>query len=906
PTGAGEQALPKRGSSNLPLPLELENLEQVKKQFDAIVRSMPHGLCFLSGAWQIQWVNRAFNALFSPDSAATVTDLTSGALEKCFPSSEDFKDYARRAIASIRQFGFDRREIQLVKTDGTIFWCEISIVRHDPSSTAPGLLATLTDQTERHRAEIKLKDSERRFRSLVQNSTDMLLVYGSDGNVSYANPTVERILGFTPDEMIGRSGYSFVHPDDLPVAKKFFRRLMDSPGEKFQTEFRISHKNGSWRDVEGVATNLLHDPTIQGIVANSRDITERKLAESALRDSEAMFESLVESLAQNVFRKDREGRFTFVNTNFCRTVGRSREDILGKTDFDLFPKKLAQKFRDDDLKVMESGAPVELTEENVAPDGSVMYVQVVKTPVRNVEGKVIALQGIFWDVTEKIRAQETLRESEERYRSFVESLPVGVYRTTPARQGFFVAANTAMARIFGYDSVTEFMKVKPLDLYLDPKVQQDFSAQLVRDGKVLDIEFQLRKRDGSVIWVRNSTSATLNSQGKIVYFDGVIEDITRRKEMEAALRASQEKYGILVNNVTDCLYEVDLAGNLTFANKALTEFLGYSNEELMGKNNRSYMDEANAKKVFEAFNTVFRTGESHKGLVYELFSRDGDQKIVEGSISLMRDNAGKPTGFFGVIRDITERRRAQAALEEKTRQLERANQDLVRKNAELDEFTYIASHDLQEPLRKLTAFTDFLKKDIGENLPPRAEKDLGFIVDAATRMQTLVQDLLQLSRAGKAAMKREKILLNECAQHALEAVAMRIETSKAMIKQDDLPEVWGDRTMLTQLYQNLVGNALKFIAPGDTPEITLTCERVDDQIVLGVKDNGIGIKPEYAEQIFAPFKRLHGRDKYEGSGIGLSICRKCVERHGGTIWVESEPGKGAHFRFTLGERAKKR
>jgi light-regulated signal transduction histidine kinase (bacteriophytochrome) len=259
-----------------------------------------------------------------------------------------------------------------------------------------------------------------------------------------------------------------------------------------------------------------------------------------------------------------------------------------------------------------------------------------------------------------------------------------------------------------------------------------------------------------------------------------------------------------------------------------------------------------------------------------------------------------------VIRDVTERKKARQALAERQIQLERANEDLRRKNAELDEFTYIASHDLQEPLRKLTAFTDLLRKDAGGALPERAAKDLGFIVDAAQRMQTLVQDLLLLSRAGKSAMKRERISLAECARAALDALAMRIEATGARIIQDDLPEVWGDRTMMTQLYQNLIGNALKFIGPRK-PVVHLTLDRdAEGEITLGVKDNGIGLKQEYAEQIFAPFKRLHGRDKYEGSGIGLSICRKCVERHGGRIWVESQSGEGAHFRFTLGERTSPR
>ena len=249
---------------------------------------------------------------------------------------------------------------------------------------------------------------------------------------------------------------------------------------------------------------------------------------------------------------------------------------------------------------------------------------------------------------------------------------------------------------------------------------------------------------------------------------------------------------------------------------------------------------------------------------------------------------------------IVERKRAEAKLVQQARQLERANRQLESKNAELDQFTYVASHDLQEPLRKVTAFSGILRQDLGQNLSERAEKDLGFIVDAAKRMQKLVQDLLALSRSGRVAMKVESISLDRCADQAIDSLAIRMKESQGQIIRDELPQVWGDRTMLTQLYQNLLSNALKFAA-ADRPQIRLTAERGEEQLILGVQDNGIGIEPRYAEQIFAPFKRLHGRGEYEGTGIGLAICCKTVERHGGKIWVESTPGNGAHFKFTLDE-----
>jgi signal transduction histidine kinase len=255
--------------------------------------------------------------------------------------------------------------------------------------------------------------------------------------------------------------------------------------------------------------------------------------------------------------------------------------------------------------------------------------------------------------------------------------------------------------------------------------------------------------------------------------------------------------------------------------------------------------------------------------------------------------------------EIAKSKRAEEALADRTVQLERINRELVALNAELDGFTNMASHDMQEPLRTLMAFSDLLRKDLGDSLSEQAAKDLTFITEAARRMQALIQDLLALSRAGRAPKKREKVSLRECADLALEALAMRVQETGAQIVQDKLPDVWGDSTLITQLYQNLIGNALKF-SVDQRPLIQLTFEEREGTQVFGVKDNGIGIEPNYAREVFKPFRRLHGRSEYEGSGVGLAICRKIVDRHGGKIWVESEPGKGAHFRFTFPHRAKER
>ncbi len=237
--------------------------------------------------------------------------------------------------------------------------------------------------------------------------------------------------------------------------------------------------------------------------------------------------------------------------------------------------------------------------------------------------------------------------------------------------------------------------------------------------------------------------------------------------------------------------------------------------------------------------------------------------------------------------------------EEFAQRLDRANETLVTRNKELDEFTYIASHDLQEPLRKLQSFSKLLPMDLGGDLPEDAATDLKFITDAANRMENLVDDLLELSRSSRGETRLEPIELQTCLADAMNILSLRIEESESTITHSNLPRVLGDARLLTQLFQNLIGNGIKYKSPDRNAFVEVTAEATNDGHTITVSDNGIGIEDQYLDQIFSPFKRLHGRSEYEGSGIGLAICRKVVERHGGKIWAESNMSQGTSFKFTL-------
>jgi light-regulated signal transduction histidine kinase (bacteriophytochrome) len=283
--------------------------------------------------------------------------------------------------------------------------------------------------------------------------------------------------------------------------------------------------------------------------------------------------------------------------------------------------------------------------------------------------------------------------------------------------------------------------------------------------------------------------------------------------------------------------------------------------------------------------------------------KDGTEVPVEISLSPLEGASGSQV--IAIIRDVTDRRRAEQELKSTAAELARSNEELQRvaaelsrSNRELEQFTHVASHDLQEPLRMVSSYTQLLARRYTGKLDEDADEFIEYAVDGANRMQQLIQDLLSYARVGSRGRKFKPVDLNDVVQHVLEDLQAPLKESNGTVHTAELPAVLGDPGALTQLFQNLIGNALKYRAE-EAPRIGITAAATDGRWEISVTDNGIGFEQQYAEQLFTMFKRLHTREHYDGTGIGLAICRKIVERHGGKIWAESEPDRGSRFKFTL-------
>ena len=355
---------------------------------------------------------------------------------------------------------------------------------------------------------------------------------------------------------------------------------------------------------------------------------------------------------------------------------------------------------------------------------------------------------------------------------------------------------------------------------------------------------------------------------------------------------ADKQFRQLLEAAPDAIVIVGPQGDILLVNRMSEVLFGYSRDDLIGqaveillparfreghhKHRDSYIDNAHTRPM---------------GTGLELYAcrKDGTEFPVEISLSPLQT----PSGMLvtSVVRDITERKQVQKALEHHAAELERSN-------AELEQFAYVASHDLQEPLRMITSYSQLLERRYKDKLDGDALEFIDYVVDGAKRMQELINDLLAFSRVGTRGREFEPIDMEAVYNRVLGNLQVAVEEQRAEISHDPLPKVMADGLQLVQLLQNLIGNAIKFHADAP-PKVHVSAEIQDQEALFCVRDEGIGFEPQYAERIFQVFQRLHGKRSYPGTGIGLAICKKIVERHGGRIWVETQPGKGSKFYFTL-------
>jgi PAS domain S-box-containing protein len=733
------------------------------------------------------------------------------------------------------------------------------------------ILTHLLDITQRKRAE----ENVRRFQLLAAHSRDIILFMRREsGRILEANSAAEQAYGYSRDEILELAIRDLRAPDTMGLTSEQMAQA-DAAGILFETVHR--RKDGSTFPVEVSSQGATVDG-VRTLVSVVRDITERKQMEQKLRESEHKYSLLFDKLSvPTVVFQLPEGIITNVNEASEKLNGFTRQEQVGKTTTELGLVK--PEDREMILTLLKRDGGIVNQEICITTGAGEIRFIMLNATVLTMDGSLHVITT-WQDITDRKRAELALQKSEMRFSTIFENSPIaiGISRVSDRK---IILANEALLHLYGYSrEETIGRTTAELGIWANIEEQQHFIEALQTGHKVQGMEAVARQISGEerhvLIWgelFEISDELCLVAQ---------IVDITEWRHAEQNLKESEERFSIAFH-ASPVAQAITLtsAGELLVVNDAYCRLFEYSREELVGKSTIDLRLWENPADRQAALEELLTTGHIHLQEI-NIRTQSGEIRTALTSIEPISWK-GLPCVISSVI-DITDRKQME--------------DDLRRSNAELEQFAYVASHDLQEPLRAVAGMVQLLQRRYQGQLDERADEYIHHAVEAADRMQSLINDLLAFSRVGRRSNPIEPVESKICLGVALRNLAVAIHESNALITADALPVVRADSTQLVQLFQNLIANGIKFQSRKE-PQIHISAKLVKDAWLFSVQDNGIGIEPQYFERIFLVFQRLHTRREYPGTGIGLAICKKIVERHGGSIWVESMPGVGSTFYFTL-------
>ncbi|MGB8918883.1 MAG: PAS domain S-box protein [Candidatus Sulfotelmatobacter sp.] len=770
-------------------------------------------------------------------------------------------------------------------------------------------------------------EGDAKYRGLLEAAPDAMVVVDQVGEIVLVNVQAEKQFGYRRDELVGQKVKNII-PEGFAerLVSDATRSAADALAQQIGMGIELSgrRKDGSEFPIEMMLSPL---ESAEGILVTAaiRNISARKAAEAHLVQMESRYRGLLEAAPDAMVVVNQRGEILLVNVQAEKKFGYRRDELIGQKVKDIIPEGFAERLIADaarstaDALAQHMGTGIELSGRR--KDGSEFPIEIMLSPLESAEG--ILVTAAIRNISARKDAEKHLAQMEGRYRGLLEAAPDAMVVVNQG--GEIVLVNVQAEKQFGY----------PRDELVGQKVKniipEGFAERLISDATRsaadalaqqigMGIELSGRRKDGSEFPIEIMLSPLESAEGILV--TAAIRNISGRRAAEKHLVQMEGRYRGLLEAAPDAMVVVNQTGEIVLLNLQAEKQFGYRRDELVGQRVKNIIPEGFAERLIaDASRSVADALAQQIGMGIELSGRrkDGSEFPIEIMLSPLESAEG--ILVTAAIRNISARKKSEQAntqlenqatvmrgahdelelrVSERTKELAFANQVLEQSNLELKQFAYIASHDLQSPLRSISGFVQLLKMEYEDKLSEEAVDWIRRTVQSIGQMQTLIRDLLSYSRVDARSVPFTQIPFLDIVNDALTLLESSIRDSGGRVTWDQLPVIMGDRSQLVQLIQNLIGNGLTY--RGDKPpHIHLSAERSGKEWVFSVCDNGIGIDPKHYEQIFEIFKRLHDQKDYPGTGIGLAVCRRVVIRHGGRIWVQSEPGHGSTFFFTIPE-----
>lgn len=768
---------------------------------------------------------------------------------------------------------------------------------------------------------VQLRQNETRFRAIFEHAALGIVRLGLDGRVIQANAALERMSGYTAAELHAMHYADLIRLQETPGDVALHQLLTNGMRDAYSLLGQYVRKDGERLPAQ-VSMSLVRDAlgNPDFLIGTVQEISQERNVQEAQNRQRDFLESIYNGTDMAIFVVEvslaGEFRFSAINIAYERLTGLESKDVLGKTPYELapfIPLDALEKINANYARCIAAGESISY-EERIPIAGRITWWLTRLSPLANANGRIYRIVGTALPITERKLAEEKLHQSEALRRVALEGAQLGtwsidlvtgsVFWDKRAREIFGVSMQQPISQELG------LRLVHPDDRDRDQKAYIRATDPITGSGEY-NIEKRIVSENGDVFWVAMKGRVLFAEDGngrRAVQFTGIVMDITPRKKAEeaqrryqdeleelvaeraAALKMSEARYRTLTESSPDMIFLINSDYTLAYVNPVAARQFGENAADVIGNPQTALFPAQLTARQQQVLRHVFASREMQQ-IESKVSTPQADIWLHTRLVPIMAEDDDTVTAVLGVSRDITFLKEAELALEKKAA-------DLQRSNTELEQFAYVASHDLQEPLRMISSYLQLLRRRYHDQLDDDADEFIDYAVDGAERMKRLIQDLLAFSRVGTRGDPFTAVDANAILQQALNNLQTAIQEADVTITADNLPEITGDAGQLVQLFQNLISNAIKFRQETD-PKVHIGVTQAEDMWRFSVADNGIGVDPQFAERIFVIFKRLHSRLEYSGTGIGLALCKKIVERHGGRIWVESQPDAGATFFFEV-------